>query len=77
MKFTTNASTFVPFSIGYANCVGKNLAWMEMRMVIATIVQKFDMNFAEGYDSRRWEVDLRDILAMKVGSLDVILRSRE
>ena len=50
---------------------------MEMRMVVATIVQTFDMKFAEGYDSRRWEADLQDVLAMKVGSLDVALRSRE
>ncbi|KAG6815053.1 hypothetical protein H0H93_011139, partial [Arthromyces matolae] len=29
----TNQLAFVPFSFGPSNCVGKNLAWMEMRML--------------------------------------------
>lgn len=29
-----NTTAFVPFSLGQANCAGKNLAWMEMRMLV-------------------------------------------
>ena len=75
-KFTTNLSAFIPFSVGFANCVGKNLALMEMRMVVAAIVQRFDIEFAEGYDPARWEEDLQDFLAMRVGELPVVLHAR-
>ncbi|KAL5489841.1 hypothetical protein ACEPAI_4673 [Sanghuangporus weigelae] len=75
-KFTTNAAAFIPFSAGRANCVGKNLALMEMRMVVATIVQKFDMRFAEGYDPLKWEEDLKEFFVMKVGKLPVVLHAR-
>ncbi|KAL5489839.1 hypothetical protein ACEPAI_4671 [Sanghuangporus weigelae] len=73
---TTDVSAFIPFAAGRANCVGKNLAWIEMRMVVATIVQRFDMKFAEGYDPLKWEEDLQDFFVMKVGKLPVVLHSR-
>ncbi|KAL5511175.1 hypothetical protein ACEPAH_4390 [Sanghuangporus vaninii] len=75
-KFTTDVSAFIPFAVGRANCAGKNLALMEMRMVVATIVQRFDMKFAEGYDPVKWEEDLEDFFIMKVGKLPVVLHAR-
>ncbi|KAJ8089129.1 hypothetical protein PM082_014377 [Marasmius tenuissimus] len=36
-----NLQAFIPFSYGPANCVGKNLALMEMRMVICALVKSF------------------------------------
>ncbi|KAL5532679.1 hypothetical protein ACEPAF_4453 [Sanghuangporus sanghuang] len=59
-KFTTNTAAYIPFSTGPANCVGKNLALLEMRMAVATIVQRFDMKFASGYDPCKREEDLQD-----------------
>ncbi|KAL5529717.1 hypothetical protein ACEPAG_5702 [Sanghuangporus baumii] len=76
-RFTTDTSAFIPFSAGPANCVGKSLALLEMRMVVATIVQRFEMKFATGYDPRKWEEDLQDFFVMKVGELPVILNARE
>ncbi|KAL5529682.1 hypothetical protein ACEPAG_5667 [Sanghuangporus baumii] len=75
-KFTIDVSAFIPFSAGRANCVGKNLALIEMRMVIATMVQRFDMKFAEGYDPLKWEEDLQDFFVVKVGKLPVVLHAR-
>ncbi|KAJ7639707.1 hypothetical protein DFH06DRAFT_1335381 [Mycena polygramma] len=43
-----------------ANCIGKNLAMLEIRMVVACIMQAYEMRFAEGYDTSRWEADLKD-----------------
>ncbi|KZL80355.1 isotrichodermin c-15 hydroxylase [Colletotrichum incanum] len=37
-----------PFSVGPRNCIGKNLAYAEMRLVLARIVYDFDMKLAEG-----------------------------
>ncbi|EJD02376.1 cytochrome P450 [Fomitiporia mediterranea MF3/22] len=77
VKFTTNTSAYIPFSYGPANCVGKNLALLEMRMVVATLIQKFDMKLAEDYDPHMWEEDLQDNFIFKVGKLPVVLNTRE
>ena len=76
VKYSTDASAFVPFAGGFANCVGKNLAIVEMRMVVALLVQKFDMRFADGYDSRKWEENLEDWFIVKTGELPVVLSPR-
>lgn len=75
--FVTNPAAFIPFSMGPANCVGKNLAWLEMRMVVATLVQKFDMRFAKGYEPHKWDEELKEFMAMQVGELPVIIQSRQ
>lgn len=35
--------TFYPFSAGTRNCVGKNFAMMEMRLILATLVLAYEM----------------------------------
>ncbi|ORZ04881.1 cytochrome P450 [Lobosporangium transversale] len=35
--------TYYPFSAGSRNCIGKNLAMMEMRLVLAALVRTYDM----------------------------------
>ncbi|KAG0209506.1 hypothetical protein BGX28_010279 [Mortierella sp. GBA30] len=37
--------TFYPFSAGTRNCVGKNFAMMEMRLVLATILTTYDIEY--------------------------------
>ncbi len=76
VKYSTNADAFIPFAGGFANCVGKNLAIVEMRMVVTLLMQKFDMRFAEGYDSRKWEENLEDWFVIKTGELPVVLSSK-
>lgn len=72
----TNTAAFLPFSHGPANCAGKGLALMEMRVVVALILQKFEMRLADGYDPSRWEADLEDFFVMKNGKLPVVLTPR-
>ncbi|KAG0256656.1 hypothetical protein BG011_004383 [Mortierella polycephala] len=40
--------TFYPFSAGTRNCVGKNFAMMEMRLILATILLKYDIEDVPG-----------------------------
>ncbi|KAG0357541.1 cytochrome P450 [Gamsiella multidivaricata] len=35
--------TFYPFSAGTRNCVGKNFAMMEMKMILATVVKRYEI----------------------------------
>ncbi|KAI1379669.1 putative cytochrome P450 [Hypoxylon crocopeplum] len=41
-----------PFSTGPRNCIGRNLAYAEMRLILAKIVYNFDMSLAA--DSHHW-----------------------
>ncbi|KAJ6011677.1 Cytochrome P450 monooxygenase aclL [Penicillium canescens] len=38
-----NRSVFQPFSIGARNCLGKNLAWAEMRMIFANLLWHYNL----------------------------------
>ena len=71
-----NRNAFIPFSFGPANCVGKNLALMEIRAVTAAFVQKFDMAVNEGYDLDQWEKKLLDYGVTSRDSLWVKLTTR-
>jgi cytochrome P450 len=44
--------TFQPFGMGTRNCIGKSLALMEARMILARLVWGFDIEMAEGCE--RW-----------------------
>ncbi|KAF3022506.1 hypothetical protein E8E14_011500 [Neopestalotiopsis sp. 37M] len=47
-----NKQSFQPFSYGPRNCIGKNLAYVEMRIIMARLIWNFDMELAE--ESRDW-----------------------
>ncbi|KAI0833908.1 cytochrome P450 ClCP1 [Hypoxylon sp. FL0890] len=44
-----------PFSIGPRNCIGRNLAYAEMRLILARIIYNFDMTIDD--NSRAWIKD--------------------
>ncbi|KPM43740.1 Isotrichodermin C-15 hydroxylase [Neonectria ditissima] len=46
-----------PFSFGPRNCIGKNLAYVEMRTILARVIWNFDMRLAE--ESKNWEAETR------------------
>ncbi|KAJ7760753.1 cytochrome P450 [Mycena maculata] len=71
-----NTAAFIPFSVGPSNCVGRNLAYQEMRMVICTLVSKYEMRFEEGFDVNSWEEDMLDYFVVQRGRLPVILTAR-
>ncbi|KAH8674201.1 cytochrome P450 [Xylariales sp. PMI_506] len=37
-----------PFSVGPRNCIGRNLAYAEMRLILARIIYNFDMELVDG-----------------------------
>lgn len=41
---------FQPFSFGPRNCIGRNLAWAEMRLITAHLMYSFDLALAPGMD---------------------------
>lgn len=76
-KVVTNHAAFLPFSLGPMNCVGKPLAQLELRVVVASLVQQFDMELRPGWNPDNWEKNLEDYFVFVKGNLPVVLRTRE
>ena len=76
-KITHNMNAFMPFSFGPSNCVGKNLAMLEMRFVVCHAFQKLDLRFPDDWNPQQWEVELQDKFIQKLGRLPVIVSARD
>ena len=48
----------------------------ELRMVVCSLIQKFDFEFASGWDPRAWEADLQDYFLLLKGKLLVQVKVR-
>jgi cytochrome P450 len=75
--FTHDTRAFIPFSFGPSICVGKALAYQEMRIVVCMLIRAFDMQFAPAYDPSQWEEDLQDFMVIGTGKLPVVLKRRD
>jgi cytochrome P450 len=42
-----NREAFQPFSVGPRNCIGRNLAYNEMRLILARVLWSFDLKLCE------------------------------
>lgn len=60
-----NKAAFTPFSFGKTSCVGKVLAYMELRLVIANLVRRFDFVPTDKYDARKFQDGLVDAFVTK------------
>ncbi|EIN09211.1 cytochrome P450 [Punctularia strigosozonata HHB-11173 SS5] len=76
--FALDKDAYIPFSYGATNCVGRPLALLELRAIIATLVHLFDFTLAEneGWSKDNWEKDLRDAFVLLKGPLMVTVRER-
>jgi hypothetical protein len=51
---------FHPFSLGPMGCIGKNLAYMEVRLLTSNIIRKFDVSLAPGEDGHQLLMETHD-----------------
>jgi cytochrome P450 len=42
-----NREVLQPFSVGPRNCIGRNLAYLEMRLILAKVVYNFELELDE------------------------------
>ncbi|KAK3313180.1 cytochrome P450 [Apodospora peruviana] len=66
---------FQPFHLGARNCLGRNLAYIEMRLILTRILWNFDMRVAD--DSLDWMSKQRIYNLWKKGPLNVYLTPRQ
>lgn len=75
--FVHNRNAYVPFSFGPANCVGKNMALLEMRIVICHLMQCLDLRLADGWDPAEWDEHITERFTIMVGKLPVVVTPRQ
>ncbi|ORZ05408.1 cytochrome P450 [Absidia repens] len=68
---------FYPFSVGSRNCVGKNFAIMEMRLVLATLIKRFDLSPIPDEMEQAKEVRHFVTLTVANNSFNVMVRRRQ
>ncbi|KAK5551098.1 hypothetical protein LTR46_010916 [Exophiala xenobiotica] len=63
---------FFPFSTGARGCVGRNIAYMEVSLTIATIIRRYEFAFIEP----NWQPTIYETLVAKQGPMPVKLWRR-
>ncbi|KAI6600232.1 hypothetical protein MCOR12_004749 [Pyricularia oryzae] len=66
-----NKAAFRPFAAGPRDCIGKNLAYAEMRVVVARMLWSYDMELLPGQSE--WLSSQRSFLVFDKGQLNVKL----
>ncbi|KAF9873804.1 cytochrome P450 [Colletotrichum karsti] len=68
-------TSFEPFSVGPRNCIGRNLAYAEMRLILARMVWNFDLRISE--ESRGWDEKSQVYLLWEKGPVNMYLTPRK
>lgn len=72
-----NRSASMPFSMGKSNCPGKSLALMEIRSVVARILNEFDVSFPEGVEfNMSFFDDIKDHFVASVPKQELVFTQR-
>jgi len=72
-----NTAAFFPFSYGPTICAGKNLALMEMRMLLCWVLRRFQFSKAPGVSYEEWEGRIKDWFVVHQDPLLVGISLRE
>ena len=67
---------FIPFSVGAQNCVGKNIARMEMNVLLSLLISRFDMSFAPGWSVEGFPDTIKEHIVAEVGEMRIVLKAR-
>ncbi|MCJ1355069.1 MAG: hypothetical protein MMC33_005060 [Icmadophila ericetorum] len=70
-----NKSAYAPFNLGLHTCLGKSLAWMELRAVTSQLVMNYDVNFAD--EKSEGVGPMRDCFTAVAQKLEVIFTPRK
>ncbi|KAG8169482.1 hypothetical protein KVR01_000227 [Diaporthe batatas] len=71
-----NAKAWAPFGYGSTSCIGKGLAYMEMRAVLAQFIIRFDFSISSEND-RKFRESVRDQFVVSTGALKMQILPRK
>ncbi|KAK5997021.1 Cytochrome P450 monooxygenase dtxS2 [Cladobotryum mycophilum] len=69
-----NRAAFKPFSFGARDCIGKNLAYSELRVVTSKLLWRFDVTLEPGQEM--WHEKQRTFTVWEKGPLNITLKDR-
>lgn len=73
--FQDNREGVRPFSYGPRNCIGRNLAYHELRLILAKVLWNFELKLQSGYEN--WGVGQRTYQLWEKPQLDVKFKERD
>ncbi|KAL7907296.1 cytochrome P450 [Trichoderma velutinum] len=65
--------TFIPFSTGARGCIGRNISYIEQTVLLATLVQRYDLNLVDP----EGDLDHEEAFNLWPGPLQLKIRRRE
>lgn len=65
-----------PFGTGPYGCIGKNLAYMEIRLLTANLIRKFDVSLAEGEDGTKLLTETKDHFTLGLADINMRFTKR-
>ena len=68
---------FHPFSTGPYGCIGKGLAYMEVRLLTANILRRFDVRLADGETGEALLMRTKDHFTLGLGPLEMCFTQRK
>ncbi|RKP06407.1 cytochrome P450 [Thamnocephalis sphaerospora] len=74
-QLTRMRQMFLAFSMGSRACIGRNLAWMELRMALATLLRRYTFHIPDGVKNDM-EMLLKFALRPRGGQLRVMATAR-
>ncbi|KAH8646678.1 cytochrome P450 [Xylariales sp. PMI_506] len=69
-------AAYFPFNVGKHACVGKSLAMMELRSMVARVALAFDLEFPKGEDWEGYEDGIQDTFTMTMPPFHLIFKTR-
>ncbi|EGR44824.1 uncharacterized protein TRIREDRAFT_69648 [Trichoderma reesei QM6a] len=69
---STEKSPWLPFTRGQWACPGRNLAMMEMRMVLSHIALQYNVSFADPGAAKRFDLDVMDTFTLTLPPLHLV-----
>lgn len=72
--YNDNLRAVQPFSMGVRNCIGQNLAWAQMRLIMSKMMWNFDFERING-KTVRWD-DLKTWLLVEKAPIDIKMKMR-
>lgn len=75
-KLSTEKAPWLSFSRGQYNCPGRNLAMMELRMVLSRIALRFDISLVSKRDGDIFDRDAKDTFTLAIPPLPMLFTRR-
>lgn len=68
---------FMPFSVGTRACLGRTLAMMELKMICATLLRRYNVNLAPGTTEETMKMTDHFLVIPKGGKCDLIFTTAD